>query len=75
MYAAVDGSTPTTHGPSSFDDWFAQHAGRQVAFSQPVAYNTSDGAYSLAMPAFWPIDGELTHEWSIGVVINAFGPA
>lgn len=65
MYSAVDSTTPTTHGPSSFDDWFAQHAGRQVAFSQPVAYNESDGAYSLAMPNFWPIDGELVSDRSM----------
>ena len=58
VYSAVSGSTPTTHGPSSFDDWFAQHPGRQATFSQPVVFDQSTGAYSFALPSFWPIDGE-----------------
>ena len=58
VYAAVSGSTPTTHGQASFDDWFAPHAGRQALFSMPVGFDQSDGAYSLALPSFWPIDGE-----------------
>jgi len=57
VYAAVSGSTPTTHGPASFDDWFAAHPGRQAPFSQPVAFDQSTGAYSFALPSFWPIDG------------------
>jgi len=58
VYAAVSGSTPTTHGPASFDDWFAAHPGRQAPFSQLVAFDQSTGAYSFALPSFWPIDGE-----------------
>ena len=57
VYAAITGSTPTTHGPQSFDDWFAAHAGRQTGFSMPLTYDPSQGAYSLALSQFWPIDG------------------
>lgn len=57
VYASVSGSTATTHGPASFDDWFASHPGRQVPFSMPVAFDEASGAFSLALAAFWPIDG------------------